>query len=185
MQAGEHTPPALLPSTARVRTEGRRSVGVRGTVGGGGVRQALRGSYTHPGPPPSAHTGGRRCRQPTGLFPDFLPCSGRWVALTAPMLHSGSLDLFPHSESRLGTGREAGGASAGPLSCPWYRPLVAPSPTHPLFLPLCLLQIPWDDNEEHLRAWEEGRTGFPWIDAIMMQLRTQVRGWEWLRPGRK
>ncbi len=28
---------------------------------------------------------------------------------------------------------------------------------------------------EHLRAWQEGRTGFPWIDAIMTQLREQ--GW--------
>lgn len=32
-------------------------------------------------------------------------------------------------------------------------------------------QIPWDDNEEFLQAWREGRTGFPWIDAIMTQLR--------------
>ena len=32
-----------------------------------------------------------------------------------------------------------------------------------------------DENEEHLRAWESGRTGFPWIDAAMTQLRTQ--GW--------
>lgn len=40
--------------------------------------------------------------------------------------------------------------------------------------PICK-QIPWVENEAHLRAWEEGRTGYPWIDAIMNQLRTE--GW--------
>lgn len=51
-------------------------------------------------------------------------------------------------------------------------------------------QIPWEDNPELIKAWEEGRTGFPWcvlhicmtprcmhdrIDAIMRQLNEQ--GW--------
>eukprot|EP01025_Chloroclados_australasicus_P024241 TRINITY_DN2438_c0_g2_i4.p1 TRINITY_DN2438_c0_g2~~TRINITY_DN2438_c0_g2_i4.p1 ORF type:complete len:579 (+),score=41.45 TRINITY_DN2438_c0_g2_i4:679-2415(+) len=36
-------------------------------------------------------------------------------------------------------------------------------------------QIPWDDNEEFYKAWEEGRTGYPWIDACMIQL--QQWGW--------
>jgi len=36
-------------------------------------------------------------------------------------------------------------------------------------------QIPWKTDIELLRAWEEGRTGFPWIDAAMVQLREQ--GW--------
>jgi cryptochrome len=40
--------------------------------------------------------------------------------------------------------------------------------------PICR-QIDWDTNPEHLAAWKEGRTGFPWIDAIMIQLRTWVR----------
>ena len=56
--------------------------------------------------------------------------------------------------------------------------------------PICR-QIKWIDPEatsdssdsgelsakasEHLAAWQEGRTGFPWIDAIMTQLREQ--GW--------
>ncbi|KAJ7951859.1 (6-4)DNA photolyase [Quillaja saponaria] len=31
-------------------------------------------------------------------------------------------------------------------------------------------QIPWKDNDELLAAWREARTGFPWIDAIMVQL---------------
>ncbi len=36
-------------------------------------------------------------------------------------------------------------------------------------------QIDWDNgNEEHLRAWREGRTGYPWIDAIMKQLKEWV-----------
>ena len=36
-------------------------------------------------------------------------------------------------------------------------------------------QIPWDTNEEYLAAWKEGRTGYPFIDAIMTQLRKE--GW--------
>ncbi|CAH3021121.1 unnamed protein product [Porites evermanni] len=40
--------------------------------------------------------------------------------------------------------------------------------------PVCL-QIPWKKNPEKLKRWEEGKTGFPWIDAIMIQL--QQEGW--------
>ncbi|XP_056134152.1 cryptochrome-2-like isoform X2 [Lampris incognitus] len=40
--------------------------------------------------------------------------------------------------------------------------------------PICV-QIPWDHNPEALAKWAEGRTGFPWIDAIMTQLRQE--GW--------
>ncbi|KAF6164526.1 hypothetical protein GIB67_025352 [Kingdonia uniflora] len=36
-------------------------------------------------------------------------------------------------------------------------------------------QIPWNDKDELLVAWREGRTGYPWIDAIMVQL--QKWGW--------
>lgn len=37
------------------------------------------------------------------------------------------------------------------------------------------LQVPWDESSELLNAWKEARTGFPWIDACMTQLRTE--GW--------
>ena len=37
------------------------------------------------------------------------------------------------------------------------------------------MQIDWDENEEFYRAWDEGRTGYPWIDAIMKQL--HQHGW--------
>lgn len=36
-------------------------------------------------------------------------------------------------------------------------------------------QIPWGKNEENLKAWAEGRTGYPFVDAIMRQLRQE--GW--------
>ena len=36
-------------------------------------------------------------------------------------------------------------------------------------------QIPWARDEALIAAWENARTGFPWIDAAMTQLRTQ--GW--------
>uniref|UniRef100_A0A182YTQ9 Cryptochrome/DNA photolyase FAD-binding domain-containing protein n=1 Tax=Biomphalaria glabrata TaxID=6526 RepID=A0A182YTQ9_BIOGL len=36
-------------------------------------------------------------------------------------------------------------------------------------------KIPWDHNPEALSKWAEGMTGYPWIDAIMVQLRKE--GW--------
>lgn len=36
-------------------------------------------------------------------------------------------------------------------------------------------EVPWSSNPELLAAWKEGRTGYPWIDACMAQLRTE--GW--------
>ncbi|MED6257224.1 hypothetical protein ATANTOWER_015387, partial [Ataeniobius toweri] len=40
--------------------------------------------------------------------------------------------------------------------------------------PVCI-QVDWDTNPEYLAAWREARTGFPFIDAIMTQLRQE--GW--------
>ncbi|XP_064600312.1 cryptochrome-1-like [Liolophura sinensis] len=40
--------------------------------------------------------------------------------------------------------------------------------------PICR-QIPWDDNQAYLTAWEQAKTGYPFIDAIMTQLRKE--GW--------
>lgn len=37
------------------------------------------------------------------------------------------------------------------------------------------IQIDWQTNKVHLDAWTHGRTGYPWIDAIMRQLRQE--GW--------
>lgn len=36
-------------------------------------------------------------------------------------------------------------------------------------------QIPWEDNKQFLKAWENAKTGYPWIDAIMTQLNQE--GW--------
>lgn len=36
-------------------------------------------------------------------------------------------------------------------------------------------QIPWENNKHFIEAWTFGRTGFPFIDAIMRQLRQE--GW--------
>lgn len=41
--------------------------------------------------------------------------------------------------------------------------------------PICK-QIPWKDDDHLLALWREGRTGFPWIDAAMIQLRK----WGWM-----
>lgn len=40
--------------------------------------------------------------------------------------------------------------------------------------PVCI-QIPWSKNDEHLKAWAEGKTGYPFVDAIMRQLKQE--GW--------
>ncbi|XP_062340842.1 cryptochrome circadian regulator 4 [Osmerus eperlanus] len=40
--------------------------------------------------------------------------------------------------------------------------------------PICL-QIDWDERKDLLHKWTMGQTGFPWIDAIMTQLRQE--GW--------
>lgn len=37
-------------------------------------------------------------------------------------------------------------------------------------------QVAWTRDPEMLRRWRDGQTGFPWIDAIMMQLRK----WGWM-----
>jgi cryptochrome len=36
-------------------------------------------------------------------------------------------------------------------------------------------EVPWSSDPKLLLAWKGGRTGYPWIDACMAQLRTQ--GW--------
>ena len=36
--------------------------------------------------------------------------------------------------------------------------------------PICI-QIPWYNKPDQLAAWEEGQTGYPFIDACMRQLR--------------
>lgn len=36
-------------------------------------------------------------------------------------------------------------------------------------------QVPWDADNKVLQAWRDGRTGYPWIDAIMTQLKRE--GW--------
>ena len=41
--------------------------------------------------------------------------------------------------------------------------------------PICR-QIPWAHDAQVIKAWEDGRTGYPWIDAIM----TQLRQWGWI-----
>uniref|UniRef100_A0A7S0CGF6 Cryptochrome/DNA photolyase FAD-binding domain-containing protein n=1 Tax=Proboscia inermis TaxID=420281 RepID=A0A7S0CGF6_9STRA len=36
-------------------------------------------------------------------------------------------------------------------------------------------QIPWDDDPQLVQQWKNGKTGYPYIDAIMTQLKTE--GW--------
>ncbi|KAF0709092.1 hypothetical protein As57867_006082, partial [Aphanomyces stellatus] len=41
--------------------------------------------------------------------------------------------------------------------------------------PLCPQALTWSQDETKLQAWARGRTGYPWIDAAMRQLRAE--GW--------
>ncbi|KAF2541075.1 hypothetical protein F2Q68_00032653 [Brassica cretica] len=41
--------------------------------------------------------------------------------------------------------------------------------------PICK-QIPWKEDHDMLAAWRDGKTGYPWIDAIMVQLLK----WGWM-----
>lgn len=33
--------------------------------------------------------------------------------------------------------------------------------------------VRWETNEDHLKAWKDGKTGFPIVDAAMRQVNTQ------------
>lgn len=37
------------------------------------------------------------------------------------------------------------------------------------------LQLPWDDNMQYLTAFRNGMTGYPWVDAVIRQIRQE--GW--------
>ncbi|XP_057837998.1 (6-4)DNA photolyase isoform X1 [Cryptomeria japonica] len=41
--------------------------------------------------------------------------------------------------------------------------------------PICK-QIPWNDDDHLLATWRDAQTGYPWIDAVMVQLRK----WGWM-----
>ena len=47
----------------------------------------------------------------------------------------------------------------------YHFPLLPVEPLRPEFD-----YFPWSDNDDHLRAWQQGRTGFPIVDAGMRQL---------------
>lgn len=47
----------------------------------------------------------------------------------------------------------------------WHFPQIATQPLRPEFA-----SFPWENDEEALSAWQEGRTGYPLVDAGMRQL---------------
>ncbi|XP_033101937.1 cryptochrome-1-like [Anneissia japonica] len=61
----------------------------------------------------------------------------------------------------------------------WREFFYTMSATNPMYNrmkgnPICL-QIDWYDDDESYQKWVQGKTGFPWIDAIMIQLHKE--GW--------
>uniref|UniRef100_A0A673M7D5 Cryptochrome-1 n=1 Tax=Sinocyclocheilus rhinocerous TaxID=307959 RepID=A0A673M7D5_9TELE len=105
---------------------------------------------------------------PTGLSPYF-----RFGCLSCRLFHFKLTDLY----------RKVKKNSVPPLSLYgqllWREFFYTAATNNPHFdkmefNPICM-QISWDRNPEALAKWSEGRTGFPWIDAIMTQLRQE--GW--------
>nr|XP_029524887.1 cryptochrome-1-like [Oncorhynchus nerka] len=104
---------------------------------------------------------------PTGLSPYL-----RFGCLSCRLFYVKLTDLY----------RKVKKNSSPPLSLYgqlWRKFLYTTATNNPRFdkmegNPVCV-QIPWDRNPEALAKWAEGRTGFPWIDAIMTQLRQE--GW--------
>ncbi len=47
----------------------------------------------------------------------------------------------------------------------WHYPKVEHGPLKPQFE-----RVKWAVNPEHLKAWQEGRTGYPIVDAAMRQM---------------
>ncbi|KAG8731849.1 hypothetical protein FRC12_019528 [Ceratobasidium sp. 428] len=83
-------------------------------------------------------------------------------------------DMYYAAELAVG-GTKFGRVRGNPISkyIPWHCPTVYSEDGEPI--------IPRPKDSEHLHAeewlaaWSEGRTGFPWIDALMRQLREE--GW--------
>ncbi|XP_067270023.1 cryptochrome circadian regulator 3a [Pseudorasbora parva] len=105
---------------------------------------------------------------PTGLSPYL-----RFGCLSCRLFYFKLTDLY----------RKVKKTSSPPLSLYgqllWREFFYTAATTNPRFdkmegNPICV-RIPWDKNPEALAKWAEAKTGFPWIDAIMTQLRQE--GW--------
>ncbi|XP_051964071.1 cryptochrome circadian regulator 3a isoform X1 [Xyrauchen texanus] len=105
---------------------------------------------------------------PTGLSPYL-----RFGCLSCRLFYFKLTDLY----------RKVKKTSTPPLSLYgqllWREFFYTAATTNPRFdkmegNPICV-HIPWDKNPEALAKWAEAKTGFPWIDAIMIQLRQE--GW--------
>ncbi|XP_068603734.1 cryptochrome-1-like isoform X1 [Brachionichthys hirsutus] len=105
---------------------------------------------------------------PTGLSPYL-----RFGCLSCRLFYFKLTDLY----------RKVKKNSSPPLSLYgqllWREFFYAAATSNPRFdkmegNPICV-RIPWDKNQEALAKWAEAKTGFPWIDAIMTQLRQE--GW--------
>lgn len=119
---------------------------------------------------------------PTGLTPDTTVLSPylKFGCLSPRTFYWGLQDAYAEYRRRHGS---AAGLTAPPVSLEgqllWREFFYANAYAVPNFdrmegNRLCR-QIPWEFDAAKLRAWEEGRTGYPWIDACMAQLR--VEGW--------
>ena len=113
---------------------------------------------------------------PTALQPSTTVLSPylTWGCLSPRRFYHGVLEVYR---------RNGGRASKPPTSLEgqilwrefyYYNGRTVPNYDRMLGNPICK-QIPWTRDAELLEAWRGARTGYPWIDAAMTQLRTQ--GW--------
>lgn len=113
---------------------------------------------------------------PTALVPSTTLLSPyiAWGCLSSKRFYHGVLDVYTRNRNK---------TSSPPTSLEgqilwrefyYFNGRTVPNYDRMVGNPICK-QIPWTRDEATLAAWKEARTGYPWIDAAMTQLRTQ--GW--------
>ena len=113
---------------------------------------------------------------PTALVPSTTLLSPyiAWGCLSSKRFYHGVLDVYRRNKNK---------TSSPPTSLEgqilwrefyYFNGRTVPNYNRMVGNPICK-QIPWTQDETKLAAWTDARTGYPWIDAAMTQLRTQ--GW--------
>jgi cryptochrome len=113
----------------------------------------------------------------------FGPNTGRSTTILSPYLHFGCLSSRRFYEELSGVYASFKKHAQPPVSLhgqllwrDFYYSAMYATPNYHRMVgnPICR-QIPWKDDAKLLAAWKNARTGYPWIDAAMTQLRRE--GW--------
>lgn len=127
-------------------------------------------AFDKPSTDPTAFDGVAAARGPsTTVLSPYL----KFGCLSARLFHAKLQEAYARVKRKGGTHTKPPTSLRGQLL--WREFFYAVGSATPNFSrmqgnPICR-QIDWDDDPVKLAAWREGRTGFPWIDAAMRQLR--------------